>query len=731
MSVMRCFTASFFAAVLASLVLGQSSAAQSRPRTNVAALDSLAEHFQQRLPGHRGPVYLNLLASVRQAQAALNENPNVQLMYIDERGRPVYYEIHNRNAAKTISTYDVWPGGVGGYSLTGSGTALGKLGIWDAGGVTTYHQELVGRVFQMDTPSGAHTHSTHVAGTMVASGYAGAARGMSFEANLAAYDWDGDEGEMASVAAVMNVSNHSYGTATGWLASGDWYWMGDPYISPTEDYHFGFYTSEAEDWDDIAFYAPYYAICKSAGNDRDDEGPGPGGGHWFWDNGIGDWVWSTDTRDPDGGDDGYDCLPPKSCAKNIITVGAVDDITDGYSSPIDVVMADFSSWGPTDDGRIKPDLVGNGIQLLSCVEDTNVYDWKSGTSMSAPSVSGSLNLLIRQYENTHGGATPTSAAMKALLIQTADEAGDNPGPDYSFGWGLMNTLSAADIIAQDAADPFLIHEGALENVVDESDTLYFYSDGTSPIRLTMAWTDPPGTPPMASLDPTTPMLVNDLDLRLEHLASSTGYMPYVLDPSDPAAPATAGDNTRDNVEQIHVDFPLAGGYMATITFKGTLWPGASNQWYSVVASQKLSVDCPDLTKPSVSVTAPNGGETLMEGQQYEITWTANDASGVDSVNVLYTTGTGFIFYRIANGEPNDSSYLWTVPATYSDKCRVRVVAFDPWGNYDRDDSDGTFEIVTRPDVPSMGRWGQLALSVLMIAMAIGFARKVLLRRAGP
>jgi hypothetical protein len=86
------------------------------------------------------------------------------------------------------------------------------------------------------------------------------------------------------------------------------------------------------------------------------------------------------------------------------------------------------------------------------------------------------------------------------------------------------------------------------------------------------------------------MLVNDLDVRLEHLESSTVYMPYVLDPGVPSAPATTGDNVLDNVEQIYVGSPPAGVYMVTVTFKGTLWAGASDQWYSLVASGQLSFD---------------------------------------------------------------------------------------------------------------------------------------------
>jgi len=572
--------------VLAMLVAPWTSpSAQARPVTRVEVLAQLSGKYNRDLQARRPKLYYDLLRSTNPPQQRLNDNPGVQLMFIDEHGRPVFNTTENLNAAATISTKQVWPGESGGFSLTGSATALGKLGIWDGGGVLTTHQEFDGRVLQVDSPSGTHFHATHVAGTMVAEGQAPAAKGMSFEASLVAYDWDNDNSEMTSAANIMgmNVSNHSYSYITGWYHSGDWYWFGDITVNTTEDYGFGFYDTEARTWDEIAYNAPYYTICKAAGNDRDDAGPGPGGGHWVWNGG---WVWSTDTRDPDGGTTGYDCISWRGNAKNIITVGAVDDIVGGYSQPSDVVMSSFSAWGPTDDGRIKPDLVANGIQLYSCVDASNSsYASYSGTSMATPNLSGSLNLLVRHYEATHGDETPLSSTMKAILIQTADEAGPNPGPDYMFGWGLMNTLKAAQLIQADSTSPGMIREESLSN--GQVDEYYLYSDGTQPVRISIAWTDPPGTPPPPSLDPPDLMLVNDLDLRVEHLASSTVFYPYILDPANPAAAATKGDNFRDNLEQVFTDTTLAGTYRVTVTHKGML---ASAQDYSIVSSEEL-IDC--------------------------------------------------------------------------------------------------------------------------------------------
>jgi len=369
------------------LCLFVAATAAAQTKTNVARLQQLSRESAERLEQRRPAVFYEMLASDKAPFKQLNANRDIELMYIDERGMPRYLAVENLNAARTVSTDDVWPGGSYGFNLSGAGTTFGKLAVWDGGGVRWTHQELSGRVLQVDNPSGTNYHSTHVAGTMIGSGVVGQAKGMSYQAVLGAYDWDSDDSEMATAAAMgLQVSSHSYGTITGWRYDGEWYWYGDIDISPTEDYGFGYYSYDALVWDQIAHEAPYYLIVKSAGNDRNNVGPTSGESHWVWD---GDWVQSTTPRDPDCGPNGYDCVSWNSTAKNILTVGAIDDIPGGYSYPGGVVMSSFSAWGPTDDGRIKPDIVANGISLYSCLDDAdNSYAYLSGTSMRPPTPPG-------------------------------------------------------------------------------------------------------------------------------------------------------------------------------------------------------------------------------------------------------------------------------------------------------------------------------------------------------
>ena len=513
-----------------------------------------------------------------------------ELQYF-ENGHPVYYITNNLNAAKTVSTDKVWPGGGAGLNLTGQGEILG---IWDEGKVKTTHQELTGRVTQVDNPSSLNNHSTHVAGTMIASGIDLLAKGMAYEANLHAFDWNNDISEMATEAnGSLLVSNHSYGLLAGWEwgdwatpGTEKWHWFGNPAISPVEDYAFGFYDSKASSYDSIAFNAPKYLIVKSAGNDRDNN---PGLQpiiHYVWNNGQ--WVLSNNIRDKDGGNDGYDCIPTNGVAKNILTIGAVNDIPNGYTQPADVIMTSFSGWGPTDDGRIKPDLVADGRLLYSCISSTNTsYDNYSGTSMATPNVSGSIALLNQHYKNTHGNAILRSATIKALVIHSADEAGPDDGPDYMFGWGLMNTEKAAQIITDDSNDGQGTHIRELTLHDNQTIELRIWPNGIDPLKVTLVWTDPAGTPPANWLNSANKMLVNDLNLTIIDNLSSAVFHPYRLDPANPNNPATNAQNSLDNVEQV-VFTPVGQcpRYTVKITHLGAL--ANNHQEFSLIISGNQS-----------------------------------------------------------------------------------------------------------------------------------------------
>lgn len=585
-----------------------------------------------------------------------------------ENGHPVYYGTYNYNAAKTISTDILWDAP---YLLSGN---FITAAIWDGGKVLNTHQELVNRVTQRDTASEPNDHATHVSGTMIATGIQYNAKGMASNLYLDAYDWNGDVAEMYLAPSWIQVSNHSYGLYCGWeyyQPWAAWRWYGDSNISQTEDYRFGFYNSISESFDELIFsYRPYHLPVVAAGNDRNDIGPGPNGGHYVQ-VGQNNWVWSTTTRDPDGGTDHYECIPGGlATAKNVLTVGAVEDIPGHYSNPNDVVMTDFSSWGPTDDGRIKPDVVANGYWLYSSIASSNnSYGELQGTSQAAPNVSGSVALILEAYENNYPGRAPLASTLKGLIIHTADEAGAFLGPDYRFGWGLMNTKKAVDVINLDFQDGEAKHIVEYTYVGSQIDIPIEYL-GTADLIVTLCWSDPPGEPPNPSLNPTTKMLVNDLDLQLiDPLQTIT--RPYVLNPNNPSNPATTGDNDVDNVEKVFIPVGPAGQYIARVTHEGASFsqdfslivtggklgtpiiPEPPPGYYRVIVDQKLSDDITSVGR----VTTWNASTPMWNPQRYVPTY--YEISTQSTYKLITPKASKYVHYdEKFNRWQDNSPYLW-------------------------------------------------------------------------
>lgn len=487
---------------------------------------------------------------------------------VDVRGQePIYYTTFNARAAEAVNATALWasswPVPTG---LDGSG--YDYAAIWDGGGVRTTHQEFEGdggpRVHQGDSPSSITSHATHCAGTMIAAGVSEYAKGMAPGALLTAYDWSSDAYEMSQAAQHDNleISNHSYGIVAGWHLNSnrEWQWFGDPSISKVEDYKFGYYDYTAKTWDDIAYRWPNYLIVKAAGND------------------VGDGPYNA-SPPRDGGADGYDTLTSSAVSKNVLTIGSVLDVT-SYTGPEDVQLAGYSSCGPTDDGRIKPDIVTNGYYLNSTSSGGDAsYSVKSGTSMAAASASGSLVLLQQAWRQLTNHPM-RSATLKALVVHTARECGPFPGPDFKYGWGLLDLQAAVELIRKHHDTSPLVFETRLEN--GDSLVIPIRHGGEAPLKITLAWTDPPGHHPDYVLDPPDPMLVNNLDVRLERQSDGEGYFPFALNGNNPSAPAIKTINNADNVEQILLVDSVEGDYDITVSHQDQLFNGFQD--FSIVIS---------------------------------------------------------------------------------------------------------------------------------------------------
>ncbi|GAG14734.1 unnamed protein product, partial [marine sediment metagenome] len=244
-----------------------------------------------------------------------------------------------------------------------------------------------------------------------AAGIVASALGMAPSVLIDSYEWTSDVSEMTSRAMSypnepdkIQVSNHSYGRGCGWEMtdlSGTYgpHWFGT--WGYRESDYFGIYDSYVVQWDELCYNAPYYLPFKAAGNDRNDNAPDGGTWFWYW---LAGWKRKkyNSARHPydDGWDNGgFDTILTISNAKNIMTVGAVNDaVTGGVRDPSQGTMTSFSGWGPTDDGRIKPDIVTNGVGLYSPVASSDSsYASYSGTSMAAPSAAGAAMLLVDYY----------------------------------------------------------------------------------------------------------------------------------------------------------------------------------------------------------------------------------------------------------------------------------------------------------------------------------------------
>jgi hypothetical protein len=516
-------------------------------------------------------------------------NATVNLVGVDAFGQPKYLTTFaDPIQAITINTNKVWPGGGLGFNLTGATDIMtNKLNIWDEGVPRPTHIEFGGRLVEKDNATKTIDHSTHVAGIMFSKGLNSLAKGMAYGIKGASsYDWFDDESEMAAAAANgLLVSNHSYGNIAGWNYNDDstrWEYNGK--WNEKEDSKFGFYDDGAQAMDSIAYNAPNYLIVKSAGNTHASTGPKLGDTYWRRDE-KGKWYDAGKRPDSLSSNDAYETLPMDVTAKNILTVGAVQGIAAGYSKKEDVIMTSFSSWGPSDDGRIKPDIVTDGQSVYSTTNSSDSsYGYSSGTSMASPGAAASLFLLQELSQQIVPNKFMRSATIKGLAIHTANEAGLFPGPDYKFGWGLLNIGEAATVLSNaltnknSSSSVDLVYENVLEDKTSYSVSVI--ASGNKPLKATLSWTDIKATV-QKNLNDTTRRLVNDLDIKITK--DSVTYLPWKLNPKLPENPASRAINSLDNVEKVEIDSTLIGtSYTVTVNHKNNLVRG--QQAYSLIIS---------------------------------------------------------------------------------------------------------------------------------------------------
>jgi hypothetical protein len=395
---------------------------------------------------------------------------------------------------------------------------------------------------------------------------------------------------MEASAAWLSVASNAYGLTMGWgvtpaCPEHPMWWGGQDL---REDPAFGRYGKDAAAVDGLSARTDLLMVWP-AGNERLDTGVAAGQPHFH----AGSCATLFDDFHVQELTLQYGTLGGAAVAKNSLTVGAVRNVARAALTSARIGPLDMSSFGPTDDGRIKPDLVAGGEAVRSAsARGDDQYSTLSGTSSATAATAGVVALLTELYRTTHAGADPRAAELKALLVQTARESGA-PGPDYGTGYGLLDAQAAAELVAADGAGPGSrrLQVAALEG---EAPLTLMTGEPVAAgvaLRVTLAWSDPPAPVSTNAQDDATPALVNDLDLVLLAPDGTTSFHPWALDPARPEASATRNaPNRRDNVEVVDVDAAdnlVAGRWSVRVEAHSSLWRGRP-QPFALVASVPLA-----------------------------------------------------------------------------------------------------------------------------------------------
>ena len=403
----------------------------------------------------------------------------------------------------------------------------------------------------------------------------------------------------------------------------------------------GYYNTNAQILDDQLVGMPYISHVFSAGNDGNDNCSVVYGQV----NGTGNTKYGGIT----GG---------RKAGKNCITVG---NATFG-----DILMSS-SSRGPVEDGRIKPDICAIGQGNLT-TDANNTYRLGSGTSAAAPAIAGILANLSQAYKAQNGNQNPNSALLKAYLLNGARDIG-RIGPDFETGWGLVHGKNSMEMLqANQYFGANVSHNGQRNHYLQ-------VPAGAKALKVMLYWHDK-GASPLASK-----ALVNDLDLRV---IAPNGALHYPLTLSSyPAVdsitrPAMPGIDRLNNVEQVVIDLPATGTY--NIQVLGHLVPEGPQDYFVVYQWQTESLE----------LVYPDGGESLVPGEQESIVWDAIGNTG--NFTIQYSSNGGFSWQTLATGvAPNVREFNWIVPNTASGECMVRVIRSGQVAS-----SFGTFNILEVP-----------------------------------
>jgi len=537
-------------------------------------------------------------------------------------GKPYFYQEYDLDQVKNSNADFIQNGSVNGLTGAFNGEGI-KYTVFDGGRAFAAHilfDNLPNRVTNYESSTSNYSsHATAVTSFIGSkdltftfnTGRAVNFRGIAPNSTFNNYSFSTTTLEGATTTSTVfqkillaqpRISNHSYGTNPGWAlntynGANVWLWKSSYDAGNYFDLQGAYYTDD-RDYDKIVYDNPSYIMVKSAGNSY---GDGPMGStvttaYYYNTAGTLTQFAATDVLPPNNCGLGYDCIGSGSLAKNIIIVGATDRITTNdnrYTVSTDVVKSSYSSAGPRDDGGIKPDISTTGTDVASAAtaQDTTgsqSVTIGSGTSYSAPIVTGVIGLWMQIYKTLFNDAHLDAASAKNLMIHSALEAG-NVGPDAWYGWGFINAKKGAELLVGKANNIVVFKDEVLNS--GNPDQTVVVASGNEPLKVTISWIDPEftniGTTYQSLHNVRSSRLINDLDLRITDLTTNTVYLPWKLSFNSPLT-AVKGDNTVDNVEQVVIDAPVAGrSYKIEVSNKGALVNNAgvaASQNYSIIAT---------------------------------------------------------------------------------------------------------------------------------------------------
>lgn len=532
------------------------------------------------------------------------------------------------------------------YNLTGNGQilAIADTGLDTGVNNASMNPDLYGRILDIqfiggDGPQDRNGHGTHVTGSAVGNGSLsdGQYKGVAPEAQLVFQSIGYENGTVVVPANLSVLFEDAYELGAR-IHSNSWGGFGN-----------GSYMTSSKDVDQFMWTHPDMLIVFAAGNSGTDS-------------------------DHDGIIDN-DSISYPGTAKNCLTVGASENnrdqilhtwgdiwysdypvapITNDYIANDPKGVAAFSGRGPTDDGRIKPDIVAPGtfiISTRSSVSDTvgwgavnEDYIYMGGTSMATPIAAGSL-ALIRQNYLDNLNVTPSAALLKATVINGASDM--QPGqygndvtaqPDYNQGWGLVNLREAL----YPASGSIHFADNVELSTGDAVEKNYYVSSSSRPLKITLVWTDHYGTE-LAQKE-----LVNDLTLLVVQ----------------PDGTEVVVNDTVNNVEQVLFEEPEAGWY--TVKVAGESVPMGPQPCAIVVSGTADAIGSLSFTPEQT--TYYTGNSTTFEAEATDennnllnasFTWESSNST-VGSIN----SSTGY-FTALVDGVTNITVNAGTMSSNVS------------------------------------------------------------------